>query len=154
MRLIGMLLAVTFALGGLGIARATTGPTPLAGRPHFHVSHAQVAPFLGKFRVSDPTGRNLISGAYVARYNEFGYPEGSLVMYVYGAHGDPVSWVGATYEYHTIKGWMVMDIISPDNQVIFARMNLRRLADGRLSGVLEQLRPPGRAQQITLAPVT
>lgn len=152
MRCVAMFLAVSFVLGWVGIARATTGPTPLAGRPRFHVSHAQVAPFLGRFRLREPAGRKLISGAYVARYNEFGYPEGSLVMYVDGEDGKPVSWVGTTYEYHAIKSHMAMDIVSPNNQVIFARLNLRRLPNGRLSGELEQLRPPRRSQQITFAP--
>ena len=150
--LVRMLLVASFALAWVGTARATTGRTPLAGPPRFHVSHTQVAPYLGKFRLRLPVEGNLISGGYVARENEFGYPEGSIVVYYYGPGGKPASWVGITYEYHAINGRMVIDVISPNNQVIFGRLNLRHLPDGTLSGVLEQLRPLGRSRQITFDP--
>ena len=141
-----------FALAWVGSARATTGPTPLAGPPRFHASHAQVAPYLGRFKLSVRAEGDLISGA-VARENEFGFPEGSLVVYFYGREGRPASWAGTTYEYHAIKGRMVIDVISPNNQVIFARMTLRSLPHGRLSGKLAVSRLSPRSQQLTFVPV-
>lgn len=153
-RCVATTFAVSFALGCVGIAWATTSPGALSTRPHFHVSPAAVAPYLGRFTLGEAAGPALLSGAYVSHYNEFGYPEGSLVIYVDGQDGSPETWVATTYDYHLVKGRMVIDLISPNNQVVFGRMTLRSLRDGELAGQLEQLRPPGRSQPITLVPAS
>ena len=134
------------------LATATTGATPLAHPPRWEVTKQQARPFIGRFKLVAPHGRRLISGAYVARFNEYGYLQGSLALYLYGAGGREISWVGATYEYHAVRrGQMVIDIVSPDNDAIFARMRLAVRRGHRLTGTLVQLQPPLiPAQRITL----
>jgi hypothetical protein len=132
-------------------ADATTGAHPLANPPRYHVSRAEARPYIGRFELSAPHSRSLRSAAYIAKFNEFGYLEGSLVVYAYNRFGRTESWVGSTYEYHPRgDGRMTVDVISPNNQVIFARMRLRVGRGGKLSGKLFQLIPPGPTQQISL----
>jgi hypothetical protein len=145
---------VAAALLGPASGGATTGAHPLANPPKYHVTKAEARPYIGRFQLSRPHGKNLMSAAYVARFNEFGYLEGSLVVYAYTKSGRTTSWVGTTYEYHPRgNGRMVVDVISPNNQVIFARMRLRAGKGGRLTGELLQLRPPGPTQAISLGRV-
>jgi hypothetical protein len=146
----GLLL---LALGAPG-ARATTGATPLAKPPLWNVTRHQARPFLGRFKLGVRSGRQLIAAAYAAEINENGYLEGSLVVYTYDEAGRETSWVGRTYEYHPISpGRMTIDVIAPANENIFARLHLRALPKGRLTGRLESIRPPlapVRPQRITL----
>jgi hypothetical protein len=107
---------------------ATTGAHQLAIPPRYPIAKEQAAPYIGHFQLVKPHGSRLVTGAYVVRFNEFGYLEGSIVVYAYDA----------------------IDIISPDNQVIFARLKLRPTGSGRLTGRLIQLLPPGPAQRISL----
>jgi hypothetical protein len=141
------------AVGAPG-AGATTGATPLAKPPRWTVTKRQAKPFLGRFRLAAPRGKQLISAAYAAEINENGYLEGTLVVYTYDEAGRETSWVGRTYEYHPIApGRMTVDVIAPANENIFARLHLRALPGGRLTGRLESIRPPlapVRPQQITL----
>ncbi|HVW46524.1 MAG TPA: hypothetical protein VHA76_05690 [Solirubrobacterales bacterium] len=134
-------------------ALATTGPTPLAHPPRFNVTRSQAAPYLGRFKLAPPLGRELISGAYVAGYNERGFVEGTMEIYRYDAAGRPAVLLGRTYEYHAIGGAMVIDLISPENQVILGRLKLRPAAGGRLTGTVRSLLPPRPPRRITLAPV-
>jgi hypothetical protein len=149
----GLLLLILGAPG----AGATTGATPLAKPPLWNVTRHQARPFLGRFRLAAPRGRQLISAAYAAEINENGYLEGSLVVYTYDEAGRETSWVGRTYEYHPIApGRMTVDVIAPANENIFARLHLRAIAGGRLTGRLESIRPPlapVRPQRITLSRV-
>jgi hypothetical protein len=153
------LLACGFLLLALGApeARATTGATPLAKPPRWNVTRRQARPFLGRFTLASPRGRQLITAAYAAEINENGYLEGTLVVYTYDEAGRETSWVGRTYEYHPISpGTMTIDVIAPANENIFARLHLRALPGGRLTGRLESIRPPlapVRPQRITLRPV-
>jgi hypothetical protein len=145
---------VAAALLGPASGDATTGAHPLANPPKFHVTKAEARPYIGRFQLSRPHSKSLMSAAYVARFNEFGYLEGSLVIYAYTKSGRTTSWVGTTYEYHPRgNGRMIVDVISPNNQVIFARMKLRVGKGGRLTGKLLQLRPPGPTQAISLSRV-
>jgi hypothetical protein len=48
---------------------------------------------------------------------------------------------------------MTIDVVSPNNQVIFARMNPLAGRGGKLSGKRFQMIPPGPTQQISLSPV-
>jgi hypothetical protein len=150
------LLACGFLLLTLGApeANATTGATPLAKPPRWNVTRRQARPFLGRFTLAAPRGRQLITAAYAAEINENGYLEGTLVVYTYDEAGRETSWVGRTYEYHPISpGTMIIDVIAPANENIFARLHLRALAGGRLTGRLESIRPPlapVRPQRITL----
>jgi hypothetical protein len=147
---VGVFAAVT-ALIVPASGDATTGAHPLANPPKFHVTKAEARPYIGRFQLSHPHGKGLISAAYVARFNEFGYLEGTIVVYAYTKSGRTTSWVGTTYEYHPEgKGRMTVDVISPNNQVIFARLKLRTGRGGKLSGRLLQLRPPGPTQAISL----
>jgi hypothetical protein len=74
-----------------------------------------------------------------------------MVVYAYSKSGQTSSWVGTTYEYHPRgDGRMTIDVISPNNQVIFARLKMRTGRGGRLGGRLEQLVPPGPTQRISL----
>ena len=95
----------------------------------------------------------MISAAYAAEINENGYLEGTLVVYTYDESGRETSWVGRTYEYHPVApGRMTIDVIAPANENIFARLRLRALPGGRLTGRLESIRPPlapVRPQRIT-----
>jgi hypothetical protein len=124
----------------------------LAHPPKYKVTRRQARPFMGRFKVVAPHGRRLISGAYVAGLNEYGYLQGSLALYLYGAGGREISWVGATYEYHPVgRGRMIVDVVSPDNDQIFARMHLAVRRGQRLTGTLVQLESPLiPAQRITL----
>jgi hypothetical protein len=124
----------------------------LAHPPRWHVTKRQATPFVGRFKLVAPRGRRLISGAYVAGLNEYGYLQGSLALYLYGAEGRETNWVGATYEYHPVgRGRMLVDVVSPNNQTVFARMRLAVRRGHRLSGTLVQLQPPLiPAQRITL----
>jgi hypothetical protein len=144
--------ALLLGLAPAPVATATTGPTPLADPPRFEVTKRQASPFIGRFRLAAPHGKRLISGAYVAKFNEYGYLQGSLALYLYGAGGREISWVGATYEYHPVgRGQMIVDVISPNNDAIFARMRLAARRGHRLTGTLIQLEPPLiPAQRITL----
>jgi hypothetical protein len=150
------LLASVFLVAALGPsgAGATTGATPLAKPPRWNVTRHQARPYLGRFRLAAPRGRQLISAAYAAEINENGYLEGSLVVYTYDEAGRETSWVGRTYEYHAVgPGRMTVDVIAPANENIFARLHLRALPGGRLTGRLESIRPPlapVRPQRITL----
>jgi hypothetical protein len=135
-----------------GTSLATTGPTPLAHPPRFQVSRAEAAPFLGRFRLAHPYDRSLISGAYIAGHNERGFVEGALEVYHYDAAGHVSVILGRTYEYHSIGRRMVIDVISPANQAILARMTLHPAAGGKLKGKLKSLQPAGPPRQITLAP--
>lgn len=135
-------------------SEATTGPTPLAFPPRFKVTTAQAAPYMGRFKLARPLGPKLITGAYVGGYNERGFVEGNLVVYGYDAEGRESSWLGRTYEYHYVAGKMIIDVISPVNEEIFARMRLRPARRGRLTGFLKMLIPPGAPQKISLAPVS
>jgi hypothetical protein len=135
-------------------SQATTGPTPLAFPPRFKVTKAQAAPYMGRFRLAKPLGPKLITGAYVGGYNERGFVEGNLVVYGYDAEGRESSWLGRTYEYHAVGRRMIIDVISPVNEEIFARMNLRPTRHGRLTGFLKMLIPPGTPQKISFAPVS
>jgi hypothetical protein len=144
--------AVASALLGPGTVLATTGAHPLANPPRYTVSRQEARPYIGRFALSAPHSRSLRSAAYVARFNEFGYLAGSLVVYAYNSRGQMTSWVGTTYEYHPRgNGRMTIDVISPNNQVIFARMKLRVGRGGKLSGELFQMIPPGPTQQISLS---
>jgi hypothetical protein len=153
---LSVLLACGFLLLTLGApeARATTGATPLAKPPRWNVTRHQARPFLGRFTLAAPRGRQLITAAYAAEINENGYLEGSLVVYTYDEAGRETSWVGRTYEYHAIApGRMTIDVIAPANENIFARLHLRAVSGGRLTGRLESIRPPlapVRPQRITL----
>jgi hypothetical protein len=150
------LLACGFLLLALAApeAGATTGATPLAKPPRWNVTRHQARPFLGRFGLAAPRGRQLISAAYAAEINENGYLEGTLVVYTYDEAGRETSWVGRTYEYHAVApGRMTIDVIAPANENIFARLHLRTLPGGRLTGRLESIRPPlapVRPQRITL----
>jgi hypothetical protein len=144
-------LVTAFGPAGAG---ATTGATPLAKPPRWNVTRHQARPYLGRFRLAAPRGKQLISAAYAAEINENGYLEGTLVVYTYDEAGRETSWVGRTYEYHAVApGRMTIDVIAPANENIFARLHLRALPGGRLTGRLESIRPPlapVRPQQITL----
>jgi hypothetical protein len=155
-RLIAAVLASALLSGLLGAsgAGATTGATPLAKPPRWDVTRHQARPYLGRFRLAAPRGRQLISAAYAAEINENGYLEGTLVVYTYDEAGRETSWVGRTYEYHAVgPGRMTIDVIAPANENIFARLHLRALPGGRLTGRLESIRPPlapVQPQRITL----
>jgi hypothetical protein len=146
-------ILVALALGPLSAARATTGATPLAHPPRFDVTKAQAAPFLGHFVLAKRPRSRLVSGAYVAGFNENGYVEGSLAIYTYNRRGTEVSWVGRTYEYHYTRGGMTIDVISAANEQIFARLRLRSGRHGRLVGALRELLPvPRKAIPIVFRP--
>jgi hypothetical protein len=135
------------------VGDATTGAHPLANPPRYHVSRAEARPYIGRFVLAAPHSKTLRSAAYIARFNQFGYLAGSIVVYAYNQAGRVESWVGTTYEYHPRgKGRMTVDVISPNNQVIFARMKLRVGKGGKLGGKLFQLIPPGPTQTISLRP--
>jgi hypothetical protein len=140
-------------LGAAGVS-ATTGPTPLTKPPLWSVTKRQARPFIGRFKLAAPRGKQLINAAYAADINEYGYLEGTLVVYTYDEAGRETSWVARTYEYHPKgPGKMAIDVISPANENIFARLHLRVIAGGRLTGILEPLKPPlapVRPQQISL----
>jgi hypothetical protein len=147
-------VALVLALIGPSVGDATTGAHPLANPPRYHVSRAEARPYIGRFALGAPHSRSLRTAAYVARFNQFGYLAGSLVVYAFNRNGQTTSWVGTTYEYHPRgNGRMTIDVISPNNQVIFAKMKLQVGRGGRLSGKLFQLIPPGPTQQITLKPL-
>jgi hypothetical protein len=151
--LASVLVAVS-AITAPSVALGTTGATPLAHPPRFKVDHGQAAPYLGRFRLVQPLDRNLISGAYIAGYNERDFVEGSLAVYHYEAAGRETVLLGRTYEYHAVGKRMTIDVISPQNQVILARMRLHPSGGKRLAGTLTSLVPPGPHRQITLAPVS
>ena len=77
---------------------ATTGATPLAKPPLWSVSRREAKPFVGRFKFARPHGGQLINAAYAAEINEYGYLEGTLVVYAYDEAGSETSWVGRTYE--------------------------------------------------------
>ncbi len=155
---LALFLLLGLALAGIAIgpsaANATTGPTPLAYPPRFKITKAQAAPYLGHFKLAKPLGRQLISGAYVGGHNDKGFVEGNLVVYAYDAEGRESSWLGRTYEYHAVGGEMIIDVISPDNEEIFARMRLHPVRGGRLTGSLKMRIPPGPSQRISFAPIS
>jgi hypothetical protein len=155
------LIAITALLGALVVAAlgapaaiATTGPTPLAKPPLWNLTKRQARPFVGRFKLVAPHGRQLINAAYAAEVNEYGYLEGTLVVYTYDEEGRETSWVARTYEYHPKGGGkMAVDVISPTNESIFARLHLQVRRGHRLTGTLEPLRPPFapvKPQRITL----
>lgn len=147
-------LALAAALLAPTAGDATTGAHPLASPPKYHVSRAEARPYIGRFQLSRPHGKSLMSAAYVARFNQFGYLEGNLVVYAYTKSGRTSSWLGTTYEYHPRGGGrMTIDVISPNNQVIFARLKLRVGRGGKLTGELLQLRPAGPTEAISLTRV-
>jgi hypothetical protein len=151
------LVAVLVATAVIGLPRpalATTGPTPLAHPPRFSVTDAQAAPYLGRFRLVQPFDRQLISGAYLAGHNERGFVEGSIAVYHYEAAGRETVLLGRTYEYHAVGDEMTIDVISPQNQVILARMRLHPVGGSKLTGTLTSLLPPGPARRVTFAPVS
>lgn len=135
-----------------GTAAATTGPTPLAHPPRFNVTEAEAAPYLGRFAMVQPSSRQLISGAYVAGYNERHFVEGSIELYTYDAEGREMVVLGRTYEYRSVGDRMEIDIISPENQVILARMRLHPVDGGKLTGEVSFLVPPGKPEQISFGP--
>ena len=139
---------------GPSIARATTGPTPLAFPPRFKVTKAEAAPYLGRFKLAQPLGRKLIAGAYLGGHNDKGFVEGNMVVYAYDAEGRESSWLGRTYEYHAVGDEMIIDVISQANEEIFARLRLHPIRGGRLTGSLKMRIPPGPPQRITLAPIS
>jgi hypothetical protein len=148
-------LVGSLALGLLAVpAVATTGPTPLAKPPLWNLSKRQARPYTGRFKLAGPHGKQLINAAYAATINEYGYLEGTLVVYTYDEEGRETSWVARTYEYHPKGGTkMAIDVISPTNENIFARLHLKVGAGGRLTGIIEPRKPPYtpvRPQQITL----
>lgn len=151
-------LALAAAAGalalGAGSAAGTTGAHPLASPPRYPLSREQGAPYVGHFQLADPHDLQLVTAAYVAEFEQRGFLEGSLVVYTYDAEGKEVSWIGTTYEYHAVDGGMTIDVVSPNNQVIFGRLKLRTAPGGELTGSFRQLMPePEKPQQITLAPV-
>jgi hypothetical protein len=137
-----------------GVAGATTGTTPLAKPPRFRVTKSQVAPYLGRFVLAKQrSSRKLVSAAYVGGHNDRGFVEGGLAIYTYGPGGREVSWVGRTYEYHHTSDGMKIDVISADNEEIFARLKLRVGSAGSLTGTLRELLPvPKKPVAITLRP--
>lgn len=150
-------IATVVLLGALVLAPAaiaTTGPTPLAKPPLWNLTKRQARPFVGRFKLAAPHGRQLINAAYAAQVNEYGYLEGTLVVYTYDEEGRETSWVARTYEYHPKGGGkMAVDVISPTNENIFARLHLQVRRGHRLTGTLEPLRPPFapvKPQRITL----
>jgi hypothetical protein len=149
-----LLSAVTAFLVATASAGATTGPTPLAHPPRFEVNAIEAAPYIGHFKLVQPLDRKLISGAYVAERNERGYVEGTIAIYHYEAAGRPSALVARTYEYHAVPGGMEIDVISPENQVILARMKLHQSGAGRLSGAFRSLMPAEGPQKISLARAT
>jgi hypothetical protein len=149
-----LLSAVTAFVVAAAPAGATTGPTPLAHPPRFEVNAIEAAPYIGHFKLVQPLDRRLLSGAYVAERNERGYVEGTIAIYHYEAAGRPSALVARTYEYHAVDGGMEIDVISPENQVILARMKLHQSGAGRLSGTFRSLMPAGGPQTISMARVT
>ena len=147
-------LVATALIAGPAPALATTGPTPLAHPPRFAVTDAQAAPYLGRFRLVPPFDQQLISGAYIAGRNERGFVEGSLAVYHYEAAGRETVLLGRTYEYHAVGEAMTIDVISPQNQVILARMRLHPAGGAKLTGTLTSLLPSGPARRVTFAPVS
>ena len=151
---IALLAALAASLVAVPSVEATTGPTPLADPPLWTLTKHQARPFIGRFKLAKPSGKQLINAAYAAQINEYGYLMGTLVVYTYDSAGREVSWVARTYEYHPKgPGRMAIDVISPTNESIIARLHLRVRRHHRLTGILEPLRPPFapvRAQQITL----
>lgn len=149
-----LLGALVLAALGAPAAIATTGPTPLAKPPLWNLTKRQARPFVGRFKLAAPHGRQLINAAYAAQVNEYGYLEGTLVVYTYDEEGRETSWVARTYEYHPKGGGkMAVDVISPTNENIFARLHLQVRRGHRLTGTLEPLRPPFapvKTQRITL----
>jgi len=150
---IAALLASIASLGAVAPAAATTGPTPLAHPPRFEVSKAQAAPYIGRFRLVQPLGHRLISGASVVERNERGYVEGTIAIYRYEAAGRPSALVARTYEYHAVPEGMEIDVISPENQVILARMKLHQAGGGKLTGTFRSLVPKQPPEAISLARV-
>ena len=141
-------------LAGAPQVGATTGPTPLTKPPLWTLSKRQARPFIGRFKMVAPHGGQLISADYAAMPNEFGYMEGTLVVYTYDEEGQETSWVGRTYEYHSKgRGKMTIDVIAAANENIFAKLRLQVTRRGELTGILEPIRPPlapVRPQRITL----
>jgi hypothetical protein len=155
-RLIGTaaLAVALLTMIGAPTAVATTGPTPLTKPPRWKVSKREARPYIGRFKLARPHGRQLISVGYAASINSYGYLEGTIAVYTYDRAGRETSWVARTYEYHPLGGTrMAIDVISPANESIFARLRLRVGARGNLTGILEPLKPPYapiRPQRITL----
>jgi len=149
-----LLLALTASVIATAPAGATTGPTPLAHPPRFEVSAIEAAPYIGRFKLVQPLDRRLLSGAYVAERNERGYLEGTIAIYHYEAAGRPSALVARTYEYHAVDGGMEIDVISPQNQVILARLKLHQSGAGRLSGTFRSLLPAEDPQTISMARAT
>jgi hypothetical protein len=144
-----LLAAVAFLAPSAG---ATTGPTPLAHPPRFNVSEQAAAPYLGRFTLAQPSGDQLISGAYIAGHNERGFVEGTIEIYTYDPEGREMVVLGRTYEYHAVGGQMTIDVISPENQVILARLRLHPVGEGRLTGQFRSLLPARKPERMTLAP--
>lgn len=146
--------ALLLAGSGAGSAVATTGPTPLTKPPLWNLTKRQARPYIGRFKLARPHGRQLINAAYAATINTYGYLEGTLVVYTYDEAGRETSWVARTYEYHPKGGTkMAIDVISPANESIFARLHLKVGPRGSLTGILEPRKPPlapVRPQRITL----
>jgi hypothetical protein len=150
----GVVAALLLGLSGAPTAVATTGATPLTKPPRWNVSKREAHPYIGRFKLARPHGRQLISVGYAATFNTYGYLEGTIAVYTYDRAGRETSWVARTYEYHPLGGTrMAIDVISPANESIFARLRLRVGANGNLTGMLEPLKPPYapiRPQRITL----
>lgn len=134
-------------------AQATTGNAPLAHPPVYKVTRKQGAPYVGSFKLVRPHAVKVSKAAYVARYNEFGFLEGSLVVYSYDSAGTLTSWVARTYEYHVVGGRMEIDLIAPVNQLIIGHLVLHKNAKRELVGQLTGEVAAGQAQQITFASV-
>lgn len=151
---VAVVVTVVLLSSLVGEAGATTGTTPLAKPPRFKVTKAQVAPYLGRFVLAKQrSSRQLISAAYVGGHNDRGYVEGGLAVYTYDSAGRETSWVGRTYEYHHTSEGMTIDVISPNNEQIFARLKLRAAGHGRLTGTLREILPvPKKPRPITLRP--
>ena len=148
-----LLGALGVALWSPGVVDATTGPTPLAEPPRWHVTKREAGPFLGRFKLTRPHGKQLVNAAYAAEIDKEGYVVGTLVVYAYNHAGREVSWVARTYEYHPEgKRRMTIDVIS-FNEIVLARLHLQARSGHRLTGILEPLKKPyspPRPQRITL----
>jgi hypothetical protein len=152
--LVSLTCGILMLLGPASGADGTTGATPLAKPPLWNVTRRQARPFVGRFKLAAPHGRQLINAAYAAEINEYGYLEGSLVVYTYDRSGRETDWIARTYEYHPKgPGRMAVDVIGPAIQNVLGRLYLRVGHHGRLTGILEPLQStflPTRTQRITL----
>ncbi|MDB5060046.1 MAG: hypothetical protein JWO59_3518 [Chloroflexi bacterium] len=124
------------ALGHVGSAGATTGPTKFLADSHYKVPSGLAGRFIGQYTLkSAATGARLSGGAMGIEVNEHGFLYGVGQFYGYDAQGHQSTWTATLYNFRQSKSQvMTYDLLGPGGSALLGRIAVTRAKSGDLAG--------------------